>query len=349
MWATGAYGYLLDYLLWWGLYISLLLHTWCFFRFFPERRRRSRLILGNVLVTLCMLATLAMVAETYIRFVSVATDSLGASLTNKRWKQAYARLNSLYCRDKEWTEHKPEGVVRIAFVGDSFVYGWGVNDPADRFTEILQKRFEQRAPGKYEVMNVAWGGWNTKKEVEAIRDWLPSYDVDEVVLCYLPNDIEWLVPSEEGATLLEPIRPSFVNLESSFLLDYLFHRLVAPRLRAGPSYWDWLTAAYEDPAIWGRQEAALREIVSLCRERNMRLRAVLVPFLQAEGTRYDAAKIHARVGAVFESGGVPTIDLLPPVQGLDPSGLTINRFDVHPNEAAHRIFAERIWERFYAQ
>jgi lysophospholipase L1-like esterase len=294
-----------------------------------------------------MLATAAIGAETYIRFVSVATDSLGASLTNKRWRQAYVRLNSLYFRDKEWSQPKPDGVVRIAFVGDSFTYGWGVNDPADRFTDLLQARFDHRAPGKYEVMNVAWGGWDTKKELEATRDWLPPYGVDEVVLCYLPNDIEWLVPAEDAARVREPLRPRFVNLEGSFLLDYLFHRLVAPRLRPGPPYRDWLAAAYEDPGLWARQAGVLQSLIALCKERNVRLRVVLIPFLQGEGARYDTARIHAQVATVFESAAVPVVDLWPAVQDLDPSELIVNRFDGHPNEAAHRIFADRIWERFY--
>ena len=36
MLTSGAFGYLADYVLWWMLYLSLLVHTWCFFRLFPR-------------------------------------------------------------------------------------------------------------------------------------------------------------------------------------------------------------------------------------------------------------------------------------------------------------------------
>ena len=35
MLTSGVFGYLFDYLLWWILLASLLVHTWCFLRFFP--------------------------------------------------------------------------------------------------------------------------------------------------------------------------------------------------------------------------------------------------------------------------------------------------------------------------
>lgn len=34
--SAGLFGYISDYLLWWGLYLSLILHTWCFFSFVSD-------------------------------------------------------------------------------------------------------------------------------------------------------------------------------------------------------------------------------------------------------------------------------------------------------------------------
>ena len=174
MWASGAYGYLSDYLWWWIVPASLVVHAWCFFRFFPrERFRRLGLVLGNLIVLLCMLSFAGLVGETYVRFLVVETDSYGASLVSKRWFLIYPQLNSLYCRDPEWAERKPQGVQRIAFVGDSFTYGWGINEANDRFTDIIQARFNARSPWAVEVMNVAWAGWDTRAEFGAAHDMLP--------------------------------------------------------------------------------------------------------------------------------------------------------------------------------
>ena len=41
MLTSGAYGYLSDYLLFWLLLVSLLVHTWCFFQMFPRQKYKK--------------------------------------------------------------------------------------------------------------------------------------------------------------------------------------------------------------------------------------------------------------------------------------------------------------------
>ncbi len=192
-------GYALDYLLWWIAFASLLIHTWCFFRLFPTNRRpRLRLVAGNMLVFGCMIAAVALVAETYLRFLYMGTDSHSVTLTARKWERIHVRRNSVYCRDTEWTPQKPPGVRRIAFVGDSVTYGAGIERVDDRFSNRLQARFDRRSPGTVEILNVAWPGWHTQDQLDyAIARIIPMYDVDEVVLCYFPNDIEPLLPVTE--------------------------------------------------------------------------------------------------------------------------------------------------------
>ena len=102
MLTSGVFGYLADYLLWWLLLISLFVHTWCFFRFFPRKKYRGpRLVLGNALIFMCMLGVVAIAAESYLRFVYIDTDSFGMSLPARRWFAVYTKLNSQGCRDIE--------------------------------------------------------------------------------------------------------------------------------------------------------------------------------------------------------------------------------------------------------
>jgi hypothetical protein len=296
----------------------------------------------------CLLGFAAILAESYLRFVSISTDAYGASLTTKRWQKAYAPVNSVYCRDAEWPETKPPGTYRIAFLGDSFTYGWGINNEEDRFTEILQEHFDADSGRRVEIMNVAWAGWNTEDHLRALRELLEPYQVDEVVLCYLPNDIQGLIPVQAENDPRQPPSAVYVNVESSFLLDYLFHRVVAPRMQSGPPYLDWLADAYADPQVWGRQQEALSEFVRECRARSYRVRVVLVPFTLAAASRYDGRAIHGQVSQHFRSLDVSVLDLLPSLEGLKLDDLVVNRFDGHPNEKAHRLFGDAIWRGFYA-
>ena len=350
MWRTGYYGFLADYLWWWAALASLLLHTCCFFRLFPRQRHpRLRLVLGNLLVTACMLTGIGLAGESYFRFASAETDAYGASLTCRRWHAAYARLNSLGHRDHEWSEKKPAGVRRIAFVGDSFTYGWGINNVKDRFSNIIQRRFEQLQPGTVEVMNVAWNNWDTLSELKWIQRINATYAVDEVVLCYLPNDMEKIVPVAEDFNPARPPRSTLIRTDGSFLLDSLYYRVYVPRVPTVVHYFDWLADAYKSETIWQEQESNLGLIISACRDYGVTLRVALLPFLRTSGERYKPERIHARLRRFFDANDVPLVDLLPAVAGYGPNELTVNAHDAHPNELANRLFAEAIWNAFYAK
>ena len=39
--------------------------------------------------------------------------------------------------------------------------------------------------------------------------------------------------------------------------------------------------------------------------------------------------------------------MLTTIAGITPKDLTVNSHDSHPNERAHELFAEAIWQAFY--
>jgi lysophospholipase L1-like esterase len=341
---ASVYGFMADYLLWWILLLSLVAHTWCFFRLFPKAKRpRLRLVLGNVLVTLCLLGSAAIVGETYLRFLSIETDSFGTSLASRRWFLVHVDYNSWKCRDREWQKPKPEGVHRIAFVGDSYTLGWGVDRVEDRFTDLIAARLAKTSAGRVEVLNVAMGGWGTEDQVEPIRDIIDELGVNEVVLCFLPNDIEKLVPKPEFGDPTSPPQQTFFNPESSWLFDHLYRRVYTPFVSSVRHYHDWLAGGFADPAVVREELANIDRIVAICTERGVTLRVVLLPFIKTSGSVWSSPRIHAQIRAWFEERGVPVVDLLPVIEGLPPERLVVNAADAHPNVEAHRLFAERIW------
>ncbi len=345
----GAFGYLADYLLWWAVFASLVVHTWCFFRFFPRvRYRRTGLVAGNLLVLFCFAGAAALVGESYFRFIAVETDSFGVSLPARRWFAIHTKMNSMGCRDKKWSPEKPAGVRRIAFVGDSFTYGWGVENVGERFSDRVQSRFEERAPGKVEILNVAKPGWGTGEQIQPIADMISLYGVDEVVLCYVPNDIEELLPRSESFNPTRPPDSWFWNLDGSCLLDFIYRRIYRPRVPSVRGYHDWLAAGFADPSTWSRHTQQLRDIVSVCARSGVTLRVAVLPFLRTSGDRFRASEIQARVSGFFAGESIPTVDLLPTIEGRDITHLVVNSGDAHPNAECHELFAEAIWRAFYA-
>lgn len=344
----GMYGFLGDYAVLWLMLFSLVVHTWCFFRFFPRTRPRLRLIAGNVLVFLCLVGAVAMGAETYLRFLCVRTDSFGVSLPARKWFALHVQLNSWKCRDPEWSEAKPPGVTRIAFVGDSFTYGWGIERTEDRFPDLLAARLQKMAPGRFEVMNVAFPGWGTGDQLTPTADILARFGVDEVILGYVFNDLEKLLPREPGFNPTRPPETKWFNPDSSALVDWMFRTLVLPRVPTVRSYHDWLADGYADERTWSQHGGQLLALRDLCRERGARFRVALLPYLRVGGERFDRDALHRRMREFLAENGVEVADLLDVVRGQDPRTLVVNSLDAHPNEAAHRAFAEAIWTKFFS-
>jgi hypothetical protein len=345
----GPFGYPADYILWWVLFLSLLLHTWSFFKFFPRRRWRwLGLILGNGLVFACFGGCAALGAETYLRFVSVETDAFGLSLPARRWFALHVKLNSLGCRDSEWTVEKPAEVRRIAFVGDSYTYGWGIENVADRFTERIQALFDRRRPGAVQIMNVAKPGWDTGDQIRPVKDMIEVYGADEIVLCYVFNDVEKALPRNEAFDPTRPPLPRFFNLDTSCLLDRLYWSLYVPRLPTVRGYHDWIAEGYRTPSLWKAHEKELGQVIEVCRSSQVPLRVVLLPFVRRPKGKFDAQAIHALVRSFFRDNGVEVLDLGDVLRDRPAESLVVSPRDPHPNMAAHAVFAEAIWRSFYA-
>ena len=66
-------------------------------------------------------------------------------------------INSKNMRDAEYALAKPPGTRRIVAVGDSFVCGWGVEDP-ERATELLEHRHLKSV----EVLNLGVSGYSRR-------------------------------------------------------------------------------------------------------------------------------------------------------------------------------------------
>jgi hypothetical protein len=73
---------------------------------------------------------------------------------------------------------------RIAFLGDSFVWGYDV-EQSERFTEKLQ-----RLKPDWEILNLGVSGYGTDQEYLVLQKWFGRYQPDILVLVFSDNDVE---------------------------------------------------------------------------------------------------------------------------------------------------------------
>jgi lysophospholipase L1-like esterase len=180
------------------------------------------------------------------------------------------RINGQGLRqDDEITREKSKGEYRVALLGDSYVFGWGVPVEENLISQLQKKVAEDFPQEKITLLNMGHGGWGTQQELAYLEKFGFKLQPDLVVLFFGPNDVEdnETVPlfrfTSKDNISSHPQPP--VHLRSRpflarFIPGYdwlLFHSYVVQLLRAPVrSYFDTLRANPEKlPTTSGVGEA----------------------------------------------------------------------------------------------
>jgi lysophospholipase L1-like esterase len=97
------------------------------------------------------------------------------------------RFNSAGLRGAEYDLTKPDGVTRVAVLGDSFAWGYGVEQD-DNFAAVLEERLNE-AGYPVEVLNFGLTGYGTDQDYLAYLELARAYDPDIVILAFYENDV----------------------------------------------------------------------------------------------------------------------------------------------------------------
>ena len=314
----------------------------------------KKLRMVHLLLSLWMFLAACTVVELYFAVIFDQTDSFNMTMVSEKWFRKYVAPdqkilkfqsgeNTQYRNDREFPTSIPAEKHHICFVGDSFTFGHGVPNVSDRFSNRVAASLEQEHPGRFIVSNLADAGRETHW-VKAVLEMLThsNYRVDTFVYVVCLNDIETF--HERHRTYYADLashRPRFFLCYESYFLNFAYFRLKmfsVPDIREYYSF----VKEYYDGEPWLRMQQKLDEIHQLCQDNHIELKIVVFPFMHNLGPDYDFHPVHTKFVNYCREAKISVLDLEPVLAPHVEEGLTVSRFDAHPNERAHELAAEAI-------
>ena len=237
-------------------------------------------------------------------------------------------INSDSFRDEEYAAERSEKY-RIAVLGDSLTFGWGV-EKNDTFEVLLEGMLSESRPT--EMINFGHGNYNTEQQVNLFKEKGLKYNPDKVVVFYFINDAE-----------VTPVRSNWLWVAKLRSVTFLWSRIrgLLTRSDSGQTFESFYSALYEDgqPGFLVVKEAFI-ELHGITEERGIELQVILLPELH-NLVDYPFSAEYAKVGAFLQENGIDYIDLTDSFRGYeDTTELWVAMDDAHPNALAHRMIAE---------
>ncbi len=238
--------------------------------------------------------------------------------------------NGFGYRDEDYaTPDKPEGVYRVAFVGDSATLGFGAD-----YEDIFVRRFERwarqaRPELDLQALNFGVDGYNTLQIEELLKRRVLAWDPDQVVYVMCLNDFDF----EDAAA--GKIR--YFRKPRSFLLMKLTN---AYRRITNLGYYDY---------HYGRNHDAVYAAIESMKERldrqGIEFHVALLPTFAMSQPDFDAypdAEIHERVLGFLAENGIPSIDLRSGFQRENGPPRRYAQDVWHPNALGHQVIAGQL-------
>jgi len=126
---------------------------------------------------------------------------------NIKFQSVPLRTNSFGLRGPEVEVRKPAGVYRIALLGDSFAFGWGVEEH-NSFARVVERELNRMLAGskRVELMNFAVPGYSTFQEVALFEEKGLKFDPDAVLVYVIENDfgLPFFIKNLQGEEGLVP-------------------------------------------------------------------------------------------------------------------------------------------------
>ena len=273
------------------------------------------------------------------------TDAFSQTNISRRWFALHVQPNREGYRDDQLLPTSLKSNQQsIVFVGDSFTFGHGVKNTADRFTDRLRSRWSREHPDQFLVSNASLPGTDIRMLADGVVADLyrERHPIDLMVYVFVPNDIEYCDErTSHHLDSLAAMEPRGWLFRETYFYNLLWYRWQSLARPESAAYYGYLKGAYTSEP-WGRCTLKLDQLRETCDYHGTRLAIVAVPFLHDLESEDSFAVAHEQLRKYCRAHDTPYLDLRSTLAPHVSEGLVVNRFDSHPNPRAHELAAEAL-------
>ncbi|MBF0274180.1 MAG: SGNH/GDSL hydrolase family protein [Nitrospinae bacterium] len=291
------------------------------------------------------------------------------------------KTNSLGFRDDEFEKKKKEGATRIAFLGDSFAFGWGAEK-----NEVFSEQIEASSHKKIESYNFGVSGYSTLQEYLLFKHEVLQFNPDIAVIVFYDNDVNdnfdamsrpVLKKTSEGfVTDYQGVTPenfqAFIHQDKSFLETGL-KKTVGHFLKNIKNFFRQNSYAYnfiskrtkqlerklkaenngkKKETKWLAEEYILKKWVKLCQEQNIKLFIAIIPNkleIQTHTINLNGGKIYKnpnrkKMVTFCKENKIPYLDVTEQLSQEEKEHYHY-RLDDHFTPFGHRHYAQQLLQK----
>ena len=239
--------------------------------------------------------------------------------------------------------------LRIAALGDSFTFGWGVQ-AEEAWPALLETRLDEALEGSgvdAEVLNFGVPGYNTWLSLLHWRRVVSRYKPDVVLLGYYSNDavIDRRVPNVHAVCPLPApaLDAGFAQAQEVSAAVRVAHDLYWVSQTGAPlAPWSGAVALHEDNYGFRCSMEWAEQLADDVEAAGARFAVIQLPHMEDLDDGGDPERAaQARLTVALESRSIATDDLYKGLVGRAPA--SVNNADAHPNVQGNEAIAAALW------
>jgi hypothetical protein len=314
--------------------------------------RYKKTALQNVLLVICSILLTFGILEIGLRLMPsnleqeapiwIPYEQKTANLLINQRHQERSLLNRYGFNDKEHAPRKAPGVARIAVLGDSFIWGVGVEDRVI-WTRKLERLLNQSGV-KAEILNWGKPGWSTLDQYQFLKSEGAGFDFDLLLVGYVVND-----PVMDGSNIKRFIYNGGVieRIIVRPLSRYLFPNAISMSVDLINEFFNtffdygypkWLHRMYQEDNL-KQYSTLLKDLAEYCKARHIPMLFVMTP----ENHHPMLQQRFEQVIPLLKNAGIDYVNLYPAVHQelhhIPNRKLWGNPADGHPGDAVTDVYA----------